>query len=147
MLVLAKAKKLNRLLCNLNSCAAVVGNRREILYATLAFCCDLIAAYTHLDELVGNGLGTTLRELLVEGGRTSGAVGITSNNEVGVVLLSIVGERLYVHEILLGSNRSLADVEEYGQRSVAVALNNGSRLVRRAFSALASLSCALRASI
>lgn len=106
------------LLCNLNSSAAVEGDRRQSLYTTLADCGNLAVLNAHLDEFVGNRVGTTLRKLLVVSRSTCRAVSITCNEEAVVVVLCILCKSLYVYEILLRSDGRLVDVEEDGNRCV-----------------------------
>ena len=100
-------------LLNLNSSATVVADWAQSLHATSSNDLDVVAVDTHLNELVSNGVSTLLRELLVVLSRTSLAVSVTSNNDLRVVLLSNLSQLRNVLEVLLRSNLSLVDVEEY----------------------------------
>ena len=71
MLVLPSSYANTVKLLDSNSCTAVVRNRGQVSNATLSNNLDVVAAYTHLNELVSNGLSTLLRKLLVELNATS----------------------------------------------------------------------------
>ena len=105
------------LFCNLNSCTTVEGNRRQVINATLSGGRDVVAAYTHLNKFLCHCVGTAFRQSLVDSGSTRSAVGITGNEQLRIVVLSIVGQGANVYEILLRSNLGLVDVEEYRYRS------------------------------
>ena len=83
---------------------AVEGDRRQCLYTTLADSSNLVVLNTHLDKLVGNRVGTTLRELLVVSRSTCRTVSITCNKEAVVVVFCILCKSLYVYKILLRSD-------------------------------------------
>ena len=104
------------LFSNLNSSTTVERDGRQVVYTTLTYGRNLIAANTHLNQLIGNHLSTLVREVLVTVNRTCCAISITHNVDVGVVLLSILSNRLNVNKILLRSNVGLVDVEEYRYR-------------------------------
>ncbi len=100
-------------LLNLNSCTTVVVDGAQSVYTTSSNGLDLIAAYTHLNELVSNGLSTLLRQLLVQLSATSLAISITSDNNLSVVILGNLSEIRNVLQILLRGNLRLTNVEEY----------------------------------
>ena len=56
---------------------------------------------THLNQLTGNSLGTTLRQLQVDLLITSSLVSITTNEQVRVVGNSILSQSMYVYEVVL----------------------------------------------
>ena len=105
--------RLNRLLSNSYGSTTVERDRRQFVYTAITLSSNVVAAYTHLNELVGNSSGTLLRQPLVVGRLTGCAVGITVDHQLRVVLLSILCDSLYIYEILLGSDVCLVEVEEY----------------------------------
>ena len=109
--------RLDRLLSDLNSSTTVERYRRQSLYTTIALSRNLSAVNAHLNELVSHLLGTALRQPLVVIGSTCCAVSVTINEEVVVVLNSVLGQSANVNQILLRSNLGLVKVEEYRNRS------------------------------
>src|SRR3712207_1345640 len=112
------------LLCDFNSSATVERYRRNLLYATVSLCLNLITVYTHVNEVISNTVCTTLRKSLVEFCRTGSAIAVTCYENIAVVLLSILSNSLYVYEISLRSNLILTDIEEYRYRSCNEFLNS-----------------------
>lgn len=71
--------------------------------------------------------------MLVVSRLTGSAISVTANQQFRVVVLSILGNSLYVYEILLRGDVGPVDVEEYRYRSCNKLLSCGSLLLSKQF--------------
>lgn len=128
-----------------------------MLNTTEALDRDILGRDTHLHEFCLDSLSTADRQLVVDLLSTGSTVGITSDEDLAVVLLSILSQSADVDKVLLRCNVGLVKLEEYRYRveisslidfvTVSVLGCVLSWLRRLEFSFSASRSLALRASI